>query len=131
MSGEYWQQKFNAGTGMYACPWCQRELKPKLSNSAKNPGKTFVSCSKDFSGCGLFSFLDAIPDEKFNPFTKQQGLKRAKPDAPPSQGTNVMGPVVNQPNVHEVRLAELSAKMDAVTTALVRIENYIHQVTEN
>jgi hypothetical protein len=134
MGEAFWKSKFDAAGGMYKCPWCERDLKPKLSQSAKNPGKTFVSCSKDFNGCGLFSFLDAIPDEKFNPFTKANGLKkRARTDdaLPPSAGTNVMGPVVNQPDVHEKRLAELSLAVDKLTTVVTRIENYIQQVTEN
>lgn len=131
MAETYWKSKFDAASGMYKCPWCERDLKPKLSNSAKNPGKTFVSCSKDFNGCGLFSFLDAVPNEQFNPFTKANGLKRARAEAPPSAGTNVMGPVVNQPDVHEKRLAELSLAVDKLTTVVTRIENYIQQVTEN
>jgi hypothetical protein len=135
MAELYWKNKFDAATGMYKCPWCERDLKPKLSNSAKNPGKTFVSCSKDFAGCGLFSFLDAVPDEKFNPFTKAKGLaKRPRSDdgaQPPSAGTNVLGPVVNQPDVHEKRLAELALAIDKLTSAVVRIEDYVRQVTEN
>ncbi len=39
MADAYWKQKFDAATGMYKCPWCERDLKPKLSQSAKNPGK--------------------------------------------------------------------------------------------
>ncbi len=49
----YWTERFIADTGMYTCPDCARDLKPKMSNSAKNPGRTFVSCSKDF---GKFFF---------------------------------------------------------------------------
>ncbi len=94
-----------------------------------------MSCSKDFAGCGLFSFLDAVPNEQFNPFTKAAGLKkRARTDdaaAPPSAGTNVMGPVVNQPDVHEKRLAELALAVDKLSTAVARIEEYVRQVTEN
>ena len=56
MSDAFWTARFNAESKMYKCAWCDRDLKSKMSNSAKNPGRGFVSCSKDFGGCGLFCF---------------------------------------------------------------------------
>ena len=124
----YWRGLFIAASGVYQCPWCSRDLKPKMSNSAKNPGKTFVSCSKDHGGCGLFSFLDQTPNEKFNP-NKGGDTKRARTE--PTQGNAIVGPVVNRPDAHEVRLAELAAKMDSFATDLRKISEFIKQVTDN
>jgi hypothetical protein len=124
MACAYWNEKFNVATQMYECPWCQRELKAKMSMSAKNPNRVFVSCNKDFGGCGLFSFVDDQPNESFNPNKKQggQGQKRAK-----TEGTNIVGPVVNQPAVHEQRLAELAAEVSGLKSMIVEVLNYLQQ----
>ena len=122
----YWQARYNAATGMFGCPWCNRELKVKMSTSAKNPNRPFVSCNKDFQGCGLFSFTDDTPNEAFNP-NKKQGQKRAKTE---TQGTNIVGPVANQPGVHEQRLAELAFEMGALKAALVSLEAEVIKTRE-
>ncbi len=125
----YWNARFNAPTGMYQCPWCERDLKPKLSNSAKNPGKTFVSCSKDFGGCGLFSFLDAEPNEKFNPNNKRA---RTDNDAGPAYGgTNVLGPIAHAPDVANERLAELATSVANLEAKLDKCLEYIALTTDN
>lgn len=110
----YWNSKYHADRAMFECPWCQRDLKSKLSTSAKNPNRAFVSCNKDFGGCGLFSFLDDQPNESFNPNNKRGGGVGAK--RPRSEGTNIVGPVANAPGVHEERLAELVTEMAALKT---------------
>jgi len=107
---DFWTSKFEQATGTYTCPWCERDLKPKVSNSAKNPGKTFVSCSRDYGGCGLFSFLCDEPNEKFKP----KSGKRARADG----GNNIVGPIVNRPTVTDERLAELATKMDEMYSLL-------------
>jgi hypothetical protein len=133
MSLEYWNRLFKTESGTYSCPWCQRDLKPKMSNSAKNPGKTFVSCSKDFGGCGLFSFLDQVPNEQFNPNKQQQGgFKRAREAMPAaSAGTNVMGSVANAPTALEQRFAELALKVDALSTKIDAQTDLLRQLSEN
>jgi len=125
MSGacDYWNQKYHADRAMFECPWCQRDLKSKLSTSAKNPNRAFVSCNKDFGGCGLFSFLDDRPNEAFNPNNKRGGgggAKRAR-----SEGTNIVGPVANQPGVHEERLAELAAEIASLKVLVVEIRDHL------
>jgi len=127
----FWAARFKADVGNYDCPWCDRVLVPKISKSAANPGKTFVSCSKDFGGCGLFSFLDAPPNEKFNP-NKKQGFKRTKgeddADAPRPGGSNIVGPIVNAPNVTETRLADLAAEVAGLRSELKLVLAYIKEV---
>ena len=120
-TNQYWSEKWNSEKGMFECPWCQRDLKSKMSTSAKNPNRTFVSCSKDYGGCGLFSFLDDQPNEAFNP-NKAGSNKRAR-----SQGTNVLGPVVNQPAVHEQRLSELAAEIGSLKTMTQEVLDYLKQ----
>ena len=130
MACVFWQNKFNAGNGMYGCSDCSRDLKPKMSNSAKNPGRTFVSCSKDFGGCGLFSFIDEEPRFAGG---KATGVKRAKPE-----GTSVIGPISNAPSAHEERLAELVTEIAdlrrsnvAMMDMLKVIQDYIKETTDN
>jgi hypothetical protein len=118
----FWQTQHNKTTGNFDCPWCQRELKSKLSTSAKNPNRVFVSCNKDFGGCGLFSFLDDAPNESFNPNKKFGGQKRARSDAP---GTNLVGPVAHQPGAHEQRLAELVTELAALKNSLNTVADKI------
>lgn len=104
----FWQQRFNSQVQMYDCSTCSKQLKPLVAGAhTKNAGRSFVSCSKDYGGCGLFCFLDDEP-RAFAP-------KRARGDG----GTNVIGPVANAPSVTDERLAELIAKVDALT-ALVK-----------
>lgn len=126
---KFWSDRFNAAQGYYDCPWCDRTLKPKLSNSAKNPGKTFVSCAKDFGGCGLFCFVDAVPNDKFKPGA-QQGVKRER-SPPRAGGSNIVGPIVNRPDATETRIAELAAAIDRLTTKVDAIHEYVVQINEN
>lgn len=131
---DYWTQRFNAQAGSYDCPWCARVLKPKLSTSVKNPGKTFVSCSKDFGGCGLFSFLDSPPNEKFNPNGGGGGgvkRERSVEAASAPRGTNIVGPIVNAPNVTEQRLADLAAKIDGLASKMEQVLAYVKEVNDD
>lgn len=132
MACQFWLDKRIEG-GDYQCPWCPRTLKSKLSNSIKNPGKSFVTCNKEFGGCGLFSFLDVQPNEEFNPSKKKTFNKRTKIDdsigvggAIP-QGTNVIGPISNAPTATEMRLAELATKIDEMQTQLAAIRDYLEK----
>lgn len=116
---------------MYNCPWCPRTLKAKLSNSAKNPGRGFVSCSKDHGGCGLFCFTDAIPDDKYKP-------KDANAEAAPApgkrsrvEGTQVVGGINNAPNHVEQRLAELCTEISALRTEILAIGAFVKETTDN
>jgi len=128
----FWSSRFHADRGDYDCPWCARTLKHKLSNSAKNPGRTFVSCAKDFGGCGMFCFLDAVPDEKHNP------NKRARSDngdtsntgGVRSGGNNIVGPIVSAPNATETRLADLAAEIAALRSEVAKINDYIKEVND-
>lgn len=127
----YWADKTaqdpQKGTG-YTCPWCQRFLKPKVSTSAKNPGRSFVSCASDYGGCGLFSFLDGVPDERFNPSKKDKGapLKKAKVD-----GTQVVGPIADPPDAVAQRLAELSTEVAGLRSELAQVLRVVTQIAEN
>jgi len=126
-TNQFWSSRFNAQTSMYDCAWCARQLKSKISHSAANPDKEFVSCAKDYGGCGLFCFLDALPNEKFNP-NKKGGTKRAAPDN--SGGTNIVGPIVNAPNATEARLADLAATVDGLRSEVKAILAYIKEVND-
>jgi len=128
-TSSYWSALFVAASGTYQCPWCARDLKPKISNSPKNPGRQFVSCSKDFGGCGLFCFTDELPNEKFNP-AKQQGVKRERSAEPAARGSNIVGPIVSAPNVTETRLADLAAKIDGLASKIDAVMAYIKEVND-
>ena len=141
--GDFWRPLLQPN-GNYTCPWCERELvSKKVQKEGSNKGRFFVSCSKDHEGCGLFCFLDEKPNEKFRP----KNLKRARTgdDATASStsanftaaGTNLVGPLMNRPDAHEVRLAELAAAVDALRTQIAghcdhlrRIDEYVKQVNE-
>ena len=129
-TNQYWTEKFQAATGTYQCPWCNRDLRSKISQSAANPGKQFVSCDKKFGGCGMFCFTDALPNEKFNP--NKGGVKRERSEEPQPRpgGNNIVGPIVSAPNVTEVRLAELAAKVDGLASVLREIQQYIKEVND-
>lgn len=111
---DFWKQRHN-GTDGYDCPDCHRLLKPKVSQSAKNPGRSFVSCSKDYGGCGLFSFLDEEP--RFSAAAGTKSTKRPRADAP----VNIVGPVAMQPQAHEQRLAELATTLADVNRGLATV----------
>jgi hypothetical protein len=83
----------------------------KVSQSAKNPGKAFVACNKDYGGCGLFCFVENEPNEKYNP---NNGFKRPRAD-----GNNIVGPIAAKPGVHEERLAELATAIDELRTQVL------------
>jgi len=125
----FWDARYHAERGDYDCPWCDRTLKHRLSNSVKNPGRTFVSCSKDYGGCGLFCFLDAVPDEKHNPNNK--GFKRPATEAPArAGGSNIVGPIVSAPNATETRLADLAANVDGLRSDIKAVLDYIKEVND-
>ncbi len=133
MACKFWTDRFNAETKMYACPKCPRELKAKTSNSAKNPGRSFVSCSPDFGGCDMFCFLDEEPRER------QQFPKRARApnhDQPiaasrapgMSGGAVITAPAdIKEPGVVEQRLADLAAEVAALRGELHKILEYIEK----
>lgn len=128
MAAPYWYQRFTAATGEYQCPGCNRDLKPKMSNSAKNPGRTFVSCNKDFGGCGLFSFVDEEP--RFLPGQKPPAKKRERSEEPSGGGTNVIGPVVNRPEAHEHRLADLAAEIAGLRADIKDLPQLMRELKE-
>ena len=82
---QYWLDRYIAEKGMYTCPNCDRELKEKLSQSAKNPGAKFVSCSADYGGCGFFGFLREAPNPKFLKGAKKPAEAPAAAPAPVSE----------------------------------------------
>jgi hypothetical protein len=106
------------GDGNYTCPWCDSTLKPKISNSAKNPGRTFVGCSKDYGGCGLFSFLDDAPNEKFNP--NKGGGKRAR-----TGGTMLTGAVAGLPGADSKRIADMADQLAQQTSQLIAMQEQL------
>lgn len=59
--------------GMFECPnpQCGNRLKVRISQTAKNPNRPFISCNKKY-GCGeFFGFLDA-PFKGFSGSNKRQ-----------------------------------------------------------
>jgi len=125
----YWLSRYDAAQAMYACPNCDRHLKEKLSQSEKNPGAKFVSCSADYGGCGFFGFLREAPNPKFLKGGKKPAAKKAKTAG--ESGNVVVGPIAAIPSVVEQRLAELATAIDALTSQQREIMDYIKQVTEN
>lgn len=132
MASQFWLQQYDAEKQIYTCPWCQRDLKAKVSNSAKNPGKTFVSCAKDYNGCGLFSFLDAQPDEKFKPKETNGtiGATNKRSRADPPAPVQVVGPIAAPPDAVAQRLAELATEVTSLRSELAAVRKFIEQVTE-
>jgi hypothetical protein len=115
---DYWQ-KLSNGDGTYGCPnGCSTDngnpktLKPKVSNTAKNPGKVFVSCSKDYGGCGLFCWITETPHPKA--LQRKQGEKRQRQNG---EGNFTRGNAAMPSNVEKL-LADLSAKVDALDAKL-------------
>lgn len=99
----------------FGCPWCGLLLKKMVSGpNSKNPGRAFVSCNKDYHGCGLFCFLDDEPNEKFNPNKKAGGNKRAA-------GTTLVGAVAKAPSVQEDQLARIQADVTKIKGALLAL----------
>lgn len=139
MASEFWRPLFRPNADVkkvgYECPWCQRMLKSKVSNSAKNPGRSFVGCSKEYGGCGLFSFLDAEPDETYRP-KEGKGADNAvasasAPKRARTEGTNIVGPIVNRPDVTETRLAELATEVAGLRSELKDLSDLVKQCVEN
>ncbi len=122
---KFWLDK-RTFDGNYTCPTngCGRDLKLKTSNSAANPGKTFVSCDVKFDGCGLFCFTDSEPNPKFTKKCEAQaksggGTKRERTDDADSgsggnsknfrvDGTSVTGQVAYPPSATDARVADLA-----------------------
>lgn len=119
---QYWLDRYITEKGMYTCPNCDRELKEKLSQSAKNPGAKFVSCSADYGGCGFFGFLREAPNPKFLKGGKKPATKKAKVD-----GNQVVGPVAAMPSVVEQRLAELATEIQHLTSQINEVLEYVKQ----
>lgn len=132
MASQFWLDRYNEEKKMYVCPWCSRELKAKVSNSAKNPGKTFVGCSKDYGGCGLFSFLDGVPDDRYKPKDANASEPAQKKSRPaPAAPVQVVGPIAAPPDQTAQRLAELATEVTALRSEIAAISEFIKQVTEN
>lgn len=127
----YWNPRFDQEQGMYRCPeeGCTKMLKPKQAGpNSKNPGRWFVSCSADYGGCGLFSFTDEEPK-----YLGKNNKKRAR-----TGGTQVLGPLVNQPAAHEQRLGELATEVAELRKAFEEVSqkleiavSYIKEVTDH
>lgn len=136
MGSEYWKALL-LPNGNYKCPWCERDLvskKVQKDNGKGNLGRFFVSCSKDHEGCGLFCFLDEKPNDKFKP---KSGFKRGRDDAVATSaapgfvgGTNLVGPLMNRPDTHEVRLAELATEIAQLRTVIQGQQQHIAQIAE-
>lgn len=103
----FWQPLRNED-GTITCPSCGKALKAKVSSTPKNPGRSFVGCSKDYGGCGAFGFLDEPWADK-----GKSAPKRAR-----TAGTNLVGPIAAAPNATDTRLAELAAKIDQLVTSV-------------
>lgn len=120
---KFWLDK-RTPDGNYTCPTngCGRDLKLKTSNSAANPGKTFVSCDEKYSGCGLFCFTFKEPDPKFTKKLEATAAAQKRPrdeaDADSGSGgnsknfrvdgTSVTGQVAYPPSATDARVAELA-----------------------
>lgn len=124
MAHKFWEERFDKTTGMYKCPACARDLKAKQSNSEKNPGRFFVSCSKDFGGCGQFGFIDEEPRFVKGPAPS----KRARAS---EAGTNLVGPIAAAPGAHETRLADLTAEVAGLRTELRQVHELLKQMADN
>lgn len=102
---DYWSRYAQADGKHYTCPWCSADLTMfTCGQNAKpeNVGRSFVNCSnKDGkNGCGLYCFLDKVPNDKFKP--KAGGEKRAR-----TEGTIITGSVANAPTPAEDALARI------------------------
>lgn len=114
--------------GDFDCPTegCGRVLKVRVSNTAKNPNRQFVSCAKDFGGCGLFCFTDERP--KFGGGKSAQ--KRARPGG---NGYSGQLAVVETPEAAripsdvEVQLARLATAVDRVEQELRAVKTLLEK----
>lgn len=122
---DFWTERFVPAENMYTCAWCDKHLKAKISNSEKNPGKVFVSCSKDYGGCGLFSFLDAPPNDKFKP----GGGGAQKRGRAPAQ--SLAGPVAAAPPNWALQLAALATQVADTNAAIAELEKRVTMLEEN
>jgi hypothetical protein len=115
MSGvcNYWVTKRD-GDG-YKCPWCSRDLVKKTSHSPANPERDFVSCDKKFGGCGLFCFLDAEPNEKFNPNKKSGGGGKS------GGGAVFGGSYAAKPPAENLKIAALEAKIATMESQITTL----------
>lgn len=121
---KFWLDRRDAN-GNLTCPTngCGRDLKVKLSNSAANPGRSFVSCDTKFDGCGRFCFVDEAPNPKFEKKLEAAaknggGNKRERADTDDGnggnsknfrvEGTSVTGQVAYPPSVTDARVADLA-----------------------
>lgn len=133
---DYWKARVHDWEGnlSYECPnGCTtnqgntKKLKPKLSKSAKNPNRWFLSCNdKSYNGskpgCGLFCWCDEEPNEQAlskrqaGTYTDAPSLKRARVD---NEGTVVSGSgFVNMPDQCHKDIAKMSAQLDAMQQKL-------------
>lgn len=131
----FWLKQRDEATGNYTCPTkgCGRDLKVKLSNSAANPGRSFVSCDPKFDGCGRFCFTDEAPNPKFEKkleaAAKNGGTKRERTDDDAGSGgnsknyrvdgTSVTGQVAYPPSATDKRVADLANEVATLRQMLL------------
>lgn len=123
-SCEFWNTRFDRNSNMYNCPWCDRQLKARISQSEKNPGKTFVSCSKDHGGCGLFCFLGEEPNDKFKPGA-------AKRPRGGGNGQSFVGAVAAAPPQALVEVAKLQTETADLRAAVADLTSRVAMLEEN
>lgn len=115
---------FRNPNGQVGCPWCGLLLKVFTCGAnakPENQGRSFVNCSKKDGahGCGLYCFLDEVPNDRFKP--KAQGQKRER-----AEGTVLTGGIAATPSVLEDAVARLQAdvtKIKAVCLAIAVAQN--------
>lgn len=106
----YWDDK--AEGDKLACGSCGKLLKVMTSGQhTKNAGRQFVSCNKDYHGCGFFCFIDEAPKSK-------QGAKRGRSDG----GTSFTGPVTKAPSGVELRVEELCTEVASLRVSVQNCE---------
>lgn len=130
---KFWLDRRDANGGI-TCPTngCGRELKVKLSNSAANPGRSFVSCDTKFDGCGRFCFVDEAPNPKFEKkleaAAKGGSNKRERTDDGSEggnsknyrvEGTSVTGQVAYPPSATDARVADLANEVATLRQMLL------------
>ena len=112
----------------FTCPGeggnCQRVIKLKTSNTAKNPGREFVACSKDFGGCGLFCFLDERPRLGGGGGGKGGASAAKRPRRP---GVSDQLTIVENDNVARVP-SEAELQLARLQTSCDRIEQQLREI---
>ncbi len=152
---KFWLDR-RTGDGNYTCPTngCGRDLKVKLSNSAANPGRSFVSCDQKFDGCGRFCFVDEAPNPKFEKKLESQakgsGTKRERTEDASdggsggnsknfrAEGTSITGQVAYPPSATDARVADLANEVATLRQIVLAVQEqltvacaYIKETTDH